>query len=90
MPLTGISHSQRQKTLEEVRLLASALHPHIIGFETSFFDAGSDSICIVMEYAAGGDLKNRLEKYRRDGRKVPEAMVWKVLLHVARGKGDLI
>ena len=73
------------RTLDEVRLLASIQHPNIIGFESSFYDDKKKTLCIVTEYAAKGDLQHKIAEYRKHNRRIPESVVWKVLLHVSRG-----
>jgi len=43
--------------------LASIDHPNIIGYKEAFFDDLSSSLCIVMEFAGGGDLLAKVEKH---------------------------
>jgi NIMA (never in mitosis gene a)-related kinase 1/4/5 len=50
------SEKDKQCALAEVRYLASVEHPNVISYKAAFIDAATSSICLVMEYADGGDL----------------------------------
>ena len=59
-----------EDALNEVRLLASLHHPHIVRFFEAFVTGSSryDSrLCIVMEYAGGGDLEKEVQRARAWG-----------------------
>lgn len=80
-----LTPSLMNRTLDEVRLLASIDHPNVIGFESSFYNEAEKTLCIVTEYAEKGDLQRKIEEHRRTNRRIPESVIWKILLHVARG-----
>jgi NIMA (never in mitosis gene a)-related kinase len=42
--------------LNEIRLLASIQSPYVVAYYAAFFEQVSSTLCIVMEYADGGDL----------------------------------
>lgn len=46
-----------ENALNEVRILASVDDLHIIKYKDAFYDMDSESMCIVMEFANGGDLQ---------------------------------
>jgi NIMA (never in mitosis gene a)-related kinase len=54
--MAGLSEKERENALNEVRILASIRHPNVISYKESFIDAASSSLCIIMEFADGGDL----------------------------------
>jgi NIMA (never in mitosis gene a)-related kinase len=54
--LVRLNQKEKDSALNEVRLLASITIPYVIGYRGSFFDADNNSLCIVMEFADGGDL----------------------------------
>lgn len=58
MDVKFMEHSEKQAILNEVRLLASVRHPNIVSYYEAFADG--NRICIVMEYAEGGDLSTTL------------------------------
>lgn len=39
-----------------MRLLASIDNKYIIGYKDSFYSEEKQTLCIVMEYAGGGDI----------------------------------
>lgn len=47
---------ERENALNEIRILASIQDANIIGYKEAFFDEQSNSLCVVMEFAAGGDI----------------------------------
>ena len=58
-----LSVKEKENALNEVRILASINHPNIIGYKEVFFDDESSSLCLVMEYADGGDLYQQILKH---------------------------
>ena len=51
-----LSSKEKENALNEVRILASINHPNVIGYKEAFFEEITNSLCIVMENADGGDL----------------------------------
>ena len=43
-----------------MRILASIENKNIIAYKEAFFDEQSSSLCIVMDFADGGDLYNKI------------------------------
>jgi NIMA (never in mitosis gene a)-related kinase len=60
--LCRLNQKDKDNALNEVRLLASIDIPNVIAYRACFFDQDSNSLCIVMEYADGGDLQVRIER----------------------------
>jgi NIMA (never in mitosis gene a)-related kinase len=54
--MSKLNDKEKENALNEVRILASINHPNVIAYKEAFFDDNSSSLCIVMEYADGGDL----------------------------------
>lgn len=48
--------TEKENALNEVRILASIKDPYIIGYKEAFYDEDSSCLCIIMEYAGGGDI----------------------------------
>ena len=63
--LPKLSRKEKQNSLNEVRILASIQHPYIISYKEAFYDDESNCLCIVMEYAGGGDILNKIRKMKR-------------------------
>ena len=55
-----MSQKEKDSALNEVRLLASINIPYVISYHGAFFDTNKQSLCIVMEYADGGDLQAKI------------------------------
>lgn len=56
VPLKNLKEKEKENSLNEIRILASIRHPNIIAYKESFYEQESESLCIVMEFASGGDL----------------------------------
>jgi len=48
-------------------------------------DDASRTLCIVMEYADGGDLLNKIREHSRNNTKFPEAEIWRLCYDMASG-----
>ena len=75
-----LSDKEKQNAVNEVRILASYDHPNIIAYKEAFFDDSSNTLCIVMEFAAGGDLLQRVEKHQRRKTNFSEKELWSYLI----------
>lgn len=51
-----LNSRERDNALNEVRLLASIDSPNVISYKSAFFEEMGNTLCILMEYADGGDL----------------------------------
>ena len=56
----GLAKSELKATKQEIAVLKHLSHPNIIGYHSTFEDNGL--VCILMEYAAGGDLNRLIAK----------------------------
>jgi len=71
-----LSEREKQNALNEVRILASIHHPNIIGYKEAFFEEATSSLCIVMEYADGGDLLGKISEHKKSGTNFDEKEIW--------------
>lgn len=55
-----LSEKEKQNALNEVRLMASVNHPNVTLYKESFIDEASQTLCLVMEYADGGDILSKI------------------------------
>lgn len=83
--LSHLSDKDRENALNEVRLLASISHPAIIAFKEAFLDEPSRTLCIVQEFADGGDLCQRVRSQRESKEYVSEVFFWNVFLGISAG-----
>ena len=56
--LNCLKIKERENALNEIRILASIKDNHIIGYKEAFVE--DQSICVIMEYAAGGDIAKQI------------------------------
>lgn len=66
---------ERKEAQTEVEVLSSIKHPYIVQYRENFMDG--QHLCIVMDYAEGGDLFQHIQKVKRRGDRIPEATVLK-------------
>eukprot|EP00741_Cyanophora_paradoxa_P007880 tig00001224_g7624.t1 len=79
-----LSESERALAQKEVDILAKLHHPCIVGLHESFIE-GNHTLCIIMDYADGGDMSQLIEKQAETGTLFPEEEVldWFVQLLLA-------
>lgn len=72
---------KRERCLQEVQVLKQMQHPHIIEMLDSFLT--ENTLVIVFEWAAAGDLKRLLKRQLERHEALPEATVWRHYHQVA-------
>ena len=80
-----LSEREKQNALNEVRILASIQHPNIIGYKEAFFEEATNSLCIIMEYADGGDLLGRISEAKKNNSNLQEKEIWSFFIQIIRG-----
>lgn len=75
---------EKSNALNEIRILASINHTNVISYKQAFFDDESESLCIVMEYADGGDLFQRITEFKKKSALMSENFLWHLLIKLAR------
>ena len=58
--LSKLTAKEKDNAINEVRILASINHENIAGYKEAFFEEATSSLCIVMEFADGGDLQTKI------------------------------
>lgn len=71
--ISRMDSKERKDAVNEVRVLSSLKHPYVVSYRESFLDGRT--LCIVMDYAEGGDLFNRIAKHRKANQNFPENQV---------------
>ncbi|KAL4489955.1 hypothetical protein ABPG72_010854 [Tetrahymena utriculariae] len=80
-----LKEKEKENALNEVRILASLNDEFIVGYKEAFIDEPSQILCVVMEYAAGGDLQAKITANIKNKTMFPESEVWKALIHMSKG-----
>lgn len=78
MRLGKLNAKEKENALNEVRILASIEHPNIIAYKEAFFEESSQTLCIVMEFADGGDLQSKINNLKKVGKYMKEEDVWNI------------
>jgi len=82
--MTTLSEKEKLNSLNEVRLLASINNSCIIGFKEVFFE-DEQTLCIVMEFAGGGDLHDLIVKHKKNQSLMNEKEIWKFSIQLILG-----
>merc|ERR1719160_105376 len=69
----GMDKKQRRDAINEVRVLSCLKHPYIVSYRESFSE--NSTLAIVMDYADGGDLYQRISRTRKAGQSIPERQI---------------
>lgn len=69
-----LSAAERTEASNEVTLLSSLEHQHVIRYDGNFVDGRG--LNIVMEFAARGDLHGKIRRCKERGRRLNETTVW--------------
>lgn len=81
----SLNSRDKQNALNEVRILASISHPNIVGYKEVFIDESSSSLCLIMEYAAKGDLMQKINVCKKLGTHISESEIWPILTQILKG-----
>jgi NIMA (never in mitosis gene a)-related kinase len=60
-------------------------HPNVVSYKEAFFDEITNSLCIVMDYADGGDVYNKIIEHKKNNSSFDEADIWTAFVHMCRG-----
>jgi len=71
--MSRMDQKQRKDAINEVKVLSSLKHPYIVSYRESF--AENRNLAIVMDYAEGGDLHQRIQRARHSGQAFQETKV---------------
>ncbi|CAJ1342527.1 unnamed protein product [Effrenium voratum] len=68
--MSRMDTKQRKDAINEVRVLSSLKHPYIVSYRESYTE--HRNLAIVMDYADGGDLHQRITRTRQAGKSFSE------------------
>eukprot|EP00164_Ancoracysta_twista_P013627 GFYU01021838.1.p1 GENE.GFYU01021838.1~~GFYU01021838.1.p1 ORF type:complete len:646 (-),score=108.97 GFYU01021838.1:67-2004(-) len=80
---SGMDQSEKDAALNEIRILASFDHINIIKYKESYYER-SGVLCMVMEYADGGDIYNLMKERRDAGTFLSEEEICMYFIQIAR------
>ena len=76
--LAKLTQKEKDNAINEVRIQASINHPNVAGYKEAFFETATSTLCIVMEYADGGDLQTKINTLKKTTTYMKEADVWSI------------
>ncbi|CAG9466460.1 unnamed protein product [Pedinophyceae sp. YPF-701] len=83
---TDVKHmnqTERAEAVNEIRLMASVMHPNVVSYHEAFIDG--NKLCIVMEFAPYGDLARAIRKGQAMKKPFPEDMIWSFFIQACEG-----
>ena len=83
--LINLSEKERKNALNEIRLLASIKSKFVISYKEAFFDEKDNTLGMVMEFADGGDLYQKITEYRKTQRSFEESDIWRIFIQLVKG-----
>ena len=79
--VTQMNSQERKKAINEIRILASvASCPYLVRFYEAFLE--NDTLYIVTDYAAQGDLLSHIKRHYKRRTHFPERQCWSYLIQV--------
>jgi len=82
--LPALSEKEKLNSLNEVRLLASLDSPYIVEFKEVFLE-DNQTLCIIMEFAGGGDIQGLIAKHQKMRSYLKEKDIWRFSLQMVLG-----
>jgi len=71
--VSKMDRKQKEEALNEVHVLKAMRHPYIVTYRESFMD--KRCLCIVMDYADGGDIYKKIAQQKKLGKGFPEDQI---------------
>jgi NIMA (never in mitosis gene a)-related kinase 1/4/5 len=71
--VSRMERKQKEEALNEVHVLKAMRHPYIVTYRESFMD--KRCLCIVMDYADGGDMYSKIAKQKANGKGFQESLL---------------
>ncbi|KRW98194.1 Protein kinase-like domain [Pseudocohnilembus persalinus] len=83
--MNKLTEKEKNNALNEIRILASINNENIIGYKEAFYDEYSQSLCIIQEFADGGDVISLISKQLKKKSFLPEELIWKWATQIIKG-----
>ncbi|KAJ8606278.1 hypothetical protein CTAYLR_010324 [Chrysophaeum taylorii] len=81
----NIPRKEREACRMEVALLKRLNHPNIVGYRDSFLAKNKESLCIVMQFADGGDLAAQIKQAAKQRKLFGESKILHWFVQMALG-----
>ena len=87
--LKNLKEKEKNNSLNEIRILASIKSPFVISYKEAFITDEDKTLNLVMEYADGGDLYQKIKLFKKKKLFFEEKDVWKIFIQITRGLKSL-
>lgn len=87
--MSKLSQKEKDNAINEVRILASINNPNVAGYKEAFFEESTSTLCIVMEFADGGDLQSKINSLKKTNSHMTEGEVWSIFFQMVVGLNAL-
>lgn len=77
-----MSDKEKQQLVSEVNILRELKHSNIVKYVDRIIDKNDQTIFIVMEYCAGGDMAQLIKNSKRRKEYIPENLLWKIIAQI--------
>lgn len=65
--------------------MASVQSQNVAGYKEAFVESGTGTLCIVMEFADGGDLQSKINHAKNTKKNMSEAEIWSIFYQMVMG-----
>lgn len=55
-----------------------------MGYKEAFFDDETSCLCLVMDFMDDGDLYQKIVRYQKAGKLIPEKTVWEIFIPIVK------
>jgi len=62
---------------------------NIVSYKEAFFIDNPSALCIIMEYADGGDLYQKICEHKKNNTKFSNAEIWEIFIQIVKGLKSL-
>ena len=81
----SLTPKEKENSVNEIRILASITHPNVIPFKEAFIDESSNHLCLITEFADGGDLLQKISLVKKRRTHFPEIEIWNIFVQTLKG-----
>lgn len=80
-----LTQKEKENSVNEIRILASISNPNVITFKEAFIDEASNYLCLITEFADGGDLLQKISLIKKRKTHFPEPEIWQIFIQTLNG-----
>ena len=87
--LSSLTDKERENAFTEIKILSSIDNPHVIAYKDSFYEKEKNTIYLIMEYAAYGDLDYQIMNRIKNRVYFNEKEIWDIIEQIVIGLNAL-